>query len=112
MARAVNAALDPAWTADGLVVEHWLPVSPASGRFDAFEWRVPVADMRGPLIEHRALLGPSAVPAPGGDGHGGRSQTGSGVQSKRATGGCHHLRRNAGHGRAALCAFDDRCGTW
>jgi HemY protein len=53
MARAVNAAHDPAWTADGLVAETWLPVSPATGRLDAFQWRVPVADLtpRGPLID-------------------------------------------------------------
>jgi HemY protein len=53
MARAVHAALDPVWTADGLIAEHWMPVSPATGRLDAFRWRVPVADLtpRGPLLE-------------------------------------------------------------
>jgi HemY protein len=64
MARAVHAALDPVWTADGLIAEHWMPVSPATGRLDAFRWRVPVADLtpRGPLLEP----GPSApaIPAP------------------------------------------------
>ena len=43
IARAVNAAPDPAWTADGHVSNRWLPVSPVSGRLDAFEWRVPLA---------------------------------------------------------------------
>ena len=43
IARAVNAAPDPAWTADGHVSDRWLPVSPVSGRLDAFEWRVPLA---------------------------------------------------------------------
>lgn len=61
MARAISAAHDPAWTADGLVSETWLPVSPASGRLDAFEWRVPLADLRGPVIEQPA---PPAPPAP------------------------------------------------
>jgi HemY protein len=53
MARAVHAGLDPVWTADGLIAENWMPVSPASGRLDAFQWRVPVADLtpRGPLLE-------------------------------------------------------------
>ena len=62
MARAVNAALDPAWTADGLVSETWLPVSPVTGRLDAFQWRVPFAELspRGPLIEEVA---PPARPA-------------------------------------------------
>ncbi|HUC50203.1 MAG TPA: heme biosynthesis HemY N-terminal domain-containing protein [Xanthobacteraceae bacterium] len=41
-ARAVNAAPDPAWTADGYVSDHWRPASPVTGRIDAFEWRVPL----------------------------------------------------------------------
>lgn len=41
LARAVNAARDPVWTADGVVSEQWAPVSPVTGRLDAFEWRVP-----------------------------------------------------------------------
>src|SRR5205807_2441335 len=45
MSRALNAALDPAWTADGFVSERWLPVSPVSGRLDAFQWKVPVAEL-------------------------------------------------------------------
>jgi HemY protein len=45
MARALNAALDPAWTADGIVSDRWLPVSPVSGRLDAFQWKVPVAEL-------------------------------------------------------------------
>ncbi|MPZ57152.1 MAG: heme biosynthesis protein HemY [Rhizobiales bacterium] len=48
MARAVNAQRDPAWTADGIVSDRWLPVSPVSGRLDAFEWRVPVAELAAP----------------------------------------------------------------
>jgi len=53
MARAVHTAHDPAWTADGVVADSWMPVSPVTGRLDAFQWRVPVADLtpRGPLIE-------------------------------------------------------------
>jgi HemY protein len=53
IARAVHAALDPVWTADGLIAENWMPVSPATGRLDAFQWRVPVAELtpRGPLLE-------------------------------------------------------------
>jgi HemY protein len=53
MARAVHAALDPAWTADGVIAETWMPTSPVTGRLDAFQWRVPVADLtpRGPVIE-------------------------------------------------------------
>lgn len=53
LARALRASRDPAWTADGMVSERWLPVSPISGRIDAFEWKVPVERLQ-PLIEHVA----------------------------------------------------------
>ena len=51
-ARAVNAAPDPQWTADGYVSKRWLPASPG-GRLDAFEWRVPLTGdfSTPPLIE-------------------------------------------------------------
>ena len=42
LARAVNAPRDPAWTADGVVSDTWLAVSPVTGALDAFQWRVPV----------------------------------------------------------------------
>jgi HemY protein len=66
-ARAVHAARDPAWTADGLVSDRWLPVSPATGRLDAFQWKVPVAELSapGPVIEqtwHAPVV--AAAPAP------------------------------------------------
>ena len=53
MARAVHARRDPAWTADGVVSDRWMPVSPGSGRLDAFKWKVPLAELggRGPTIE-------------------------------------------------------------
>ncbi len=52
ISRAVGAAPDPEWTADGYVSDRWLPVSPVSGRIDAFEWRVPLTGMvRTPVIE-------------------------------------------------------------
>ena len=52
MARAVNAAPDPQWTADGYVSDRWLPISPVSGRIDAFEWRVPLSGIiAAPIIE-------------------------------------------------------------
>jgi HemY protein len=42
MSRAMRASGDPAWTADGVVSEHWLPVAP-NGKLDGFEWKVPLA---------------------------------------------------------------------
>src|SRR4029077_9305624 len=55
MARALNARRDPAWTADAFVSERWQPISPVSGRLDAFEWKDPLAgEDHGTVIEHRA----------------------------------------------------------
>jgi HemY protein len=44
MGRAMRASGDAAWTADGVVSDRWMPVSP-SGRLDAFEWKVPLAEI-------------------------------------------------------------------
>jgi HemY protein len=41
--RAVRALHDPVWTADGYVSERWRPVSPVTGRLDAFKWQTPLA---------------------------------------------------------------------
>jgi len=52
--RAVRARLDPAWTADGYVSDRWRPVSPVTGRLDAFQWQTPVASLpsdKGATIE-------------------------------------------------------------
>jgi HemY protein len=63
MARALHAARDPAWTADGVVSDRWLPVSPVTGRLDAFRWRVPVSDLgEGP--EPLLIEAPPPVEAP------------------------------------------------
>ena len=43
--RAVRALHDPVWTADGYVSSTWRPVSPVSGRLDAFQWQTPVASL-------------------------------------------------------------------
>jgi HemY protein len=52
--RAVRALHDPAWTADGYVSDRWRPVSPVTGKLDAFQWQTPVASLpsdKGPAIE-------------------------------------------------------------
>lgn len=41
--RAVRARHDPVWTADGFVSDIWRPVSPLTGRIDAFQWQTPLA---------------------------------------------------------------------
>jgi len=64
LARAARAAPDAAWTADGVVSEHWMPVSPVSGRLDAFSWRAPVAQVGvvGAAIEPELPLAPKPTP--------------------------------------------------
>jgi len=51
--RAVRGLHDPVWTADGYVSDRWRPVSPVTGRLDAFQWQTPVAalpsDKRDPV---------------------------------------------------------------
>jgi HemY protein len=80
MGRAMRAAGDPVWTADGVVSDRWLPVSPG-GRLDGYEWRMPLAEIGvanpvidappPPLPEPRAVAEtpepaapPAAEPAP------------------------------------------------
>jgi HemY protein len=70
LARAVNAPRDPAWTADGVVSDHWAPVSPVTGALDAFRWRVPVEAIDQPAgallaakMEELVGLGAGAEPA-------------------------------------------------
>lgn len=57
LSRATRAPRDAAWVADGLVSDRWLPVSPISGRLDAFVWTVPPATLgsNGPTIEDDVL---------------------------------------------------------
>lgn len=60
LSKAVRAQRDPAWVADGVVSQNWGPVSPVTGRIDAFEWKVPV-EMATPLIDQEEAL---VLPAP------------------------------------------------
>ena len=57
--RAVRAPRDPVWTADGITAEDWEPVSPVTGKLDAFEWRVPTSAVATRLAEP-----PPPAPAP------------------------------------------------
>jgi HemY protein len=48
LARAAHGRRDPAWVADGVVTDRWAPVSPVTGRLDAFRWEVPPEVLTGP----------------------------------------------------------------
>ena len=61
LARAARAPRDPAWVADGVISERWAPISPASGRLDAFVWKTPPEILAGP-DDTRADI--EAPPAP------------------------------------------------
>lgn len=65
LGKALRAPRDPAWVADGHVSESWAPLSPVTGRLDAFEWRSPVERL-GQLIEagDEALAIVPSLPVP------------------------------------------------
>ena len=65
LSRAMRAAPDPAWTADGVISDTWLPVSPVSGRLDAFEWKLPLAEIgvERPTIEPELVTPPPKAEA-------------------------------------------------
>ena len=70
--RAVRALHDPVWTADGYVSDRWRPVSPVSGRLDAFQWQTPLAALpsdknaaiESAAIEEEMLAPPRRVEPP------------------------------------------------
>ncbi|QIB33261.1 heme biosynthesis protein HemY [Ancylobacter pratisalsi] len=62
-ARAVRARRDPAWVADGVVAEHWGPVSPVTGKLDAFEWKLPPGVASTPMLENEADRVKAAIAA-------------------------------------------------
>jgi HemY protein len=71
--RAVRALHDPVWTADGYVSDRWRPVSPVTGRLDAFQWQMPLAALpsdKGAAIEaspfEEAMLAAPPSPRRGG----------------------------------------------
>ncbi|SFG27112.1 heme biosynthesis protein HemY [Methylobacterium gossipiicola] len=48
LARAAHAPRDPLWIADGIASETWAPISPVTGRLDAFVWKAPTEVLAGP----------------------------------------------------------------
>lgn len=62
--RAVRAPRDPVWTADGITAEDWEPVSPVTGKLDAFEWRVPTSAVATRVSETSAAPPKPAPDAP------------------------------------------------
>ena len=62
LAQAVRAPQDPAWVADGVVLEHWAPTSPVSGQLDAVQWRPPMERLGRVIEAEDALKTAPALP--------------------------------------------------
>ncbi len=65
LARGSRAPRDPVWIADGVVSRSWAPISPKTGRLDAFEWAPPSDASTGATTDGRSDI-PAAFlrPAP------------------------------------------------
>ena len=48
LARASRAPRDKAWVADGVVSDTWAPVSPVTGKIDAYSWQMPAERLSAP----------------------------------------------------------------
>jgi HemY protein len=64
LARASHAPRDPAWIADGVVSKTWAPVSPVTGKIDAFEWKAPPEHTSRSTEEVRAAIPPAFLAPP------------------------------------------------
>jgi HemY protein len=70
LARAARSPRDPVWIADGVVSDRWAPVSPVTGRLDAFVWEAPPDVLTGPgaplddVVADLDDKPPIAIPAP------------------------------------------------
>ncbi len=49
LARASRAPRDPAWIADGVISDTWAPISPVTGKLDAFVWQTPAERLSTPI---------------------------------------------------------------
>jgi HemY protein len=49
LSRGSRAPRDAAWVADGFWSKHWAPVSPVTGKLDAFRWERPKDELSGPI---------------------------------------------------------------
>ena len=70
LAQALRAPRDPEWVADGQVSPHWLPLSPVSGKLDAFEWKPAYGPAQGAIEDRSANRAEEAfrsLPAPAKD---------------------------------------------
>ncbi|MCV0427319.1 MAG: heme biosynthesis protein HemY [Roseibium sp.] len=65
LARAIRAPQDKVWITDGIVSAEWQPVSPVTGKLDAFQWAAPVGQPEedGELLEDSLFEAPALTAA-------------------------------------------------
>ena len=112
LARASRAPRDPVWIADGHWSKQWAPVSPVTGKLDAYRWMQPKEELAGPVEAP-----PPSLSGSGGDrGHAGarracpaatgprpRAAAGPGpARNERSGGAARGHSERADHGPAAL----------
>ena len=85
LARALAAPRDPAWIADGRVFAEWAPVSPVSGRVDAFEWKAPPDRLPAERQMEIEALGDGAGYLADGRGEGADRGAAGGAAARRPT---------------------------
>ena len=61
LARGSRAPRDPVWIADGVASRSWAPISPKTGRLDAFEWAPPPDSPQGATTDGRPNIPPAFV---------------------------------------------------
>jgi HemY protein len=63
LAKGSRAPRDPVWIAENVVAKHWLPISPASGKLDAFDWKSPPDSIQrfGDPLEPQITASPSEI---------------------------------------------------
>ena len=64
LARASWAPRDAAWIADGVITDRWAPISPVTGRLDAFVWGTPIESLEPPAMRPRRRPEPAPVLPP------------------------------------------------
>lgn len=64
LTRASHAPRDPIWIADGVISEKWRPISPVTGKLDAFVWRKPLERLPQADEAEDAVFAPLVPPEP------------------------------------------------
>ncbi|MGO9672938.1 MAG: heme biosynthesis HemY N-terminal domain-containing protein [Methylocella sp.] len=64
LTRASHAPRDPTWVADGVVSDRWRPISPVTGRLDAFVWQKPIERLSSGDEAEDAVFAQVLPPAP------------------------------------------------